>query len=100
MVPPPLNLDPLLSLLSGGSADPWLQAAQADAAAGRLSLTLSEAATSLSDRTLLERAGLWQQRALEAGYDQLELRDSQGRLRGRQALVGSGMILLAPAPLP
>lgn len=97
--PPPaaLQLDPLLALLSDPQERDLLQAAQPDPATALLRLRLSERAASLSDRSLLERAGRWQQRALEAGYERLELLDADGSLRARQALVGSGMILLAPS---
>lgn len=93
-----LRLDPLLELLGPGEDAALLLAARPDPAASRLSLTLAPAAEALPQAELLERAQRWQQRAREAGYERLELRDPQGRLRGRGALVGSGMILLAPVP--
>jgi hypothetical protein len=93
-----LRLDPLLELLEQGEDAGLLLAAQPIPAASRLSLTLAPAAEALPPAELLERAQRWQQRAREAGYERLELRDPQGRLRGRGALVGSGMILLAPVP--
>lgn len=95
---PPLQLDPLLELLSQGQEAELLLAARPDPAGSRLSLTLSPAAEALPQAALLEQAERWQQRARAAGYERLELRDRQGRLRGRAALVGSGMILLAPVP--
>ena len=95
---PTLQLDPLLALLSDPEDRDLLQAAQPDPAIGLLRLRLSEPAVSLSDRSLLQRAGGWQQRAREAGYDKLELLAADGSLLARQALVGSGMILLAPSP--
>lgn len=93
-----LQLDPLLELLSQGQDAKWLLAARPDPARSRLSLTLSDAAEALPQAVLLEQAQRWQQRAHDAGYERLELRDRQGHLRGREALVGSGMILLAPVP--
>jgi len=95
---PKLVLDPLLELLSQGDDAELLLAVRPDPAVSRLSLTLSPAAAALPQPALLQQAERWQQRAREAGYERLELRDSRGRLRGRSALVGSGMILLAPAP--
>ena len=95
---PALRLDPLLELLSQGEDARLLLAARPDPGSATLSLTLSEAAEVLTPAALLQQAERWQQRAREAGYERLELRDAQGRLRGRGALVGSGMILLAPAP--
>lgn len=93
-----LRLDPLLELLRQGEDGGLLLAARPDPAGSRLSLTLSDAAAALPQAALLEHAQQWQQRAREAGYERLELRDRQGRLRGREALVGSGMILLSPVP--
>lgn len=95
---PLLRLDPLLELLSQGEEAELLLAARPDPANARLSLSLSPAAEALPQAALLEQAQRWQQRARAAGYERLELRDHQGRLRGRDALVGSGMILLAPIP--
>jgi hypothetical protein len=95
---PGLRLDPLLELLSQGEDADLLLAARPDPAGSRLSLTLSEAAEALPQAELLAWAQRMQQRARDEGYERLELRDRQGRLRGRGALVGSGMILLAPVP--
>jgi len=100
VAPPPLQLDPLLALLSDREDRDLLQAAQPDPSAALLRLRLSERADALSDQALLERAARWQQRALAAGYERLELVAASGDLRARQALVGSGMILLAPAASP
>ena len=44
-------------------------------------------------------AEAWQVLAQGFGFDQLELTDRAGRVLGRQALVGSGMILLSPSHL-
>lgn len=96
----PLQLDPLLALLSDREDRDLLQAVQPDPTAALLRLHLSERGDALSDQALLERAARWQQRALEAGYERLELVAAAGGLRARQALVGSGMILLAPAASP
>lgn len=94
---PQLDLDPLLALLNEEEPDGLLLAASPDPASGTLRLTLSAtAAASLGSPQLRQRAEAWQQRALADGYDRLELVDAQGRVLGRQALVGSGMILLAP----
>ena len=95
---PPLQLDPLLELLSDAQDARLLQAARPEPSRSLLILTLSPAAADLPLPELQQQAERWQQRAREAGYERLELRDPDDRLRGRQALVGSGMILLAPAP--
>lgn len=94
---PPLELDPLLALMAEEEADGLLLAASPDPVSGTLRLTLSSAVRDLDEQELRQRAERWQQRALANGYERLELLDSQGRQLGRQALVGSGMILLAPA---
>ncbi|MEB3271800.1 MAG: hypothetical protein VKJ44_09170 [Synechococcus sp.] len=96
----PLQLDPLLALLSDREDRDLLLAAQPDPTTALLRLRLSERGDALSDQALLERAARWQQRALEAGYERLELVAAAGGLRARQALVGSGMILVAPAASP
>lgn len=95
-----LRLDPLLELLVDDADRQLLQAASPDPGSGLLSLRLSERASALTGPALLERAQRWQQRAGEAGYERLELVDASGALLARQALVGSGMILLAPGPQP
>jgi hypothetical protein len=94
--PPPLELDPLLALMTDEESAGMLLAASPDPASGTLRLTLSRSGLELAKGELLQRAEQWRQQALESGYERLELQDSQGRLLGRQALVGSGMILLAP----
>lgn len=94
--PPMLDLDPLLALMADEESEGMLLAASPDPAGGTLRLTLSRSAWVLEEGELLQRAEQWRQRALESGYERLELLDPQGRLLGRQALVGSGMILLAP----
>ncbi|MFM7313464.1 MAG: hypothetical protein ACKO0M_09900 [Cyanobium sp.] len=96
--PSALRLDPLFALVSDGEDGALLLAARPDPEHRLLLLTLTRAAVALPDRALQPHAERWQQRAGSAGYDRLELRDSRGRLRGRTALVGSGMILLSPAP--
>ena len=94
---PLLELDPLLALLSEEQPDGLLLAASPDPTSGTLRLTLSSSvAAALGATQLRQRAESWQQRALANGYERLELVDAQGRVLGRQALVGSGMILLAP----
>ncbi len=92
-LPPPAP-DPLLVTLGGGQADPLLLAVAADPARSGLSLTTAPAFAVLSSSQRARQADRWRRLAEEQGYDQLELHDGQGRLQGRTALVGSGMILL------
>ena len=40
----------------------------------------------------------WQQAGAALGLERLELRDGRGRLLGRDALVGEGLVLLEPQP--
>jgi hypothetical protein len=67
--------------------------AQADPETAMVRLQLAEGYSGLSQRRRQAQAERWWQRSLELGYEQLQLRDSLGRLLGRQARVGSGMIL-------
>ncbi len=94
MVPPPP--DPLLALLK--SADPrgLVQALEAVPARSCLELRLAAAFTALAPETQQQQAESWRGRAQELGYERLELVDGAGRLLGRTARVGSGMILLSP----
>jgi hypothetical protein len=84
--PLPEPADPLRASFEAEDPTGLILALRPDAAAGRLVL---EVASSPGR----ERAERWAARARDLGYDQLELRTPGGRLLGRQALVGEGMIL-------
>jgi hypothetical protein len=92
--PTPLKLDPILQLLSQEDPRHLIVAAHPQPAAGVLQLELSEAYAVLPDQQRRMEADHWLERSRDLGYDRLDLVDASGRLLGRQARVGSGMILL------
>lgn len=63
-------------------------------ATGVLELELSPGFARLPEPERRSDADRWLERSRELGYEQLLLVDGMGRPLGRQALVGSGMILL------
>jgi len=91
--------DPLKAAM--GQVDPghWIRAIAADPERGTLQLVLAAPFTALPEAKQLQQAETWQSQALALGFDRLELKDRQGRPIGRQARVGSGMILLTPQHL-
>jgi hypothetical protein len=84
-----------------GEVDPghWIRAIAADPERGTLQLVLAAPFTALPEAQQLQQAESWQTQAQALGFDRLELTDRQGRPIGRQARVGSGMILLTPQHL-
>ena len=84
-----------------GEVDPghWIKAIAADPERGSLQLVLAAPFTALPEAQQLQQAVTWQTQAQALGFDRLELTDRQGRPIGRQARVGSGMILLTPQHL-
>ena len=91
--------DPLEAAM--GEVDPghWIRAIDPDPERGTLQLVLGAPFTALPEAQQLQQAESWQTQALALGFDRLELTDRQGRPIGRQARVGSGMILLTPQHL-
>ena len=91
--------DPLEAAM--GEVDPghWIKAIVADPERGTLQLVLAAPFTALPEAQQLQQAETWQTQAQAWGFDRLELTDRQGRPIGRQARVGSGMILLTPQHL-
>jgi hypothetical protein len=77
----------------------WIRAIDPDPERGTLQLVLAAPFTALPEAQQLQQAETWQTQALAFGFDRLELTDRQGRPIGRQARVGSGMILLTPQHL-
>ena len=77
----------------------WIRAIAADPERGTLQRVLAAPFTALSEAQQLQQAESWQTQAQALGFDRLELTDRQGRPIGRQARVGSGMILLTPQHL-
>jgi hypothetical protein len=94
------ELDPLAALLTRPGADGLLLGAQARSDQLTLVVQVSPAYGQGSPAEQQQRADRWQQWAFELGYDHLELRDSSAGLMARDALVGSGMIVLTPSPRP
>jgi hypothetical protein len=91
-------VDPLEPLMERPEAAGLIEAVRGDAENGTLTLQLSPAFERLSGLDQRRRAELWQGWAQELGYDHLDLRDRRAGLRGRDALVGDGMILFSPQP--
>jgi len=92
-VPPP---DPLLSLLNGQDPRQLIRRAQPVPAAGLLRLELAPLFPQLPPQQRQEAAERWLAQSQAQGYDQLLLVDAGEAVLGRQALVGSGMILFDP----
>jgi hypothetical protein len=103
-VPPASEEDPLLALLEAevpgqGSrplSRPLILSSRSDPGEAQLTLILAPAFAALSAEPRARQAERWRRRAEALGFDHLELRDGAERLLGRNALVGSGMILLDP----
>lgn len=90
-------IDPLLALLQPADPRGLIRAVREQPARGCLELELAEGFAALAPERQGQQAEAWRGRALELGYERLELTDGSGRLLGRTARVGSGMILLNPA---
>ena len=91
-------LDPLLELLERPGADGLLHRAEGQPQLGTLQLQVRPAFKRLPRAEQQRHAELWQGWGQELGYDHLELRDGLGALLARDALVGSGMIVLSSQP--
>ena len=90
------ELEQALASLDRG---PWIAGLELDPEGSLLRLQLTADFTTLAASQHQKVAEDWQALALGFGFDRLELTDRQGRVLGRQALVGSGMILLSPQHL-
>lgn len=89
--------DPLLAEWSGADPEGLLEAIRPDPANATLTLQPSGTFLALSPAHRLRHAERWQSRATDWGYSHLELVDGAGRLVGREAQVGEGMILFEAA---
>lgn len=109
--PPATLAEPSTESSSEPSADPlllWLREAPAaellngatTAPAATLVLQVQPPFLALTVPQRQQRAETWQLEARELGFDHLELRDGNGVLLARDALVGSGMIVLPAPPAP
>ncbi len=96
--PPQLALDPLMEMLAEADPQQLIVSAHPEPALSLLRLTLASAYGDLSPASRLDWANHWSEQARNLGYERFELVDGQQRLLGREALVGSGMILLDPTP--
>ena len=96
--PESAQLDPLVELLERPGSDGLLRAAEGQPQRGTLQLQVRPAFKRLQRAEKQRHAELWQAWAQELGYDHLELRDGLGALLARDALVGSGMIVLSSQP--
>lgn len=81
---------------SVGEGEPLIAAISPEPATATLTLVLDDAFLALRADARERLAERWRQQALEEGYSHLRLRESQGRLLGREARVGVGMVMLEP----
>jgi hypothetical protein len=81
---------------SDAAAESLIVAFRPEPATLTLTLSLDDAFLTLPAGERERLAERWRQRALEAGYSHLRLREGRGRLVGRDAVVGGGMVVLDP----
>ena len=93
---PQPSLPTLVDLL-GEQPPGWVMGLEQHPDAALLTLRLGGGFGELPAAKRRQLAELWLARSRELGYERLELVDSSGRLLGRPARVGSGMILLDAA---
>jgi hypothetical protein len=87
-----------MELLREGDPRHLIARAHPDPSAGMLELQLTSAFALLPEVERRSEADHWLERSQSLGYDRLVLVDQAGLQLGRQALVGSGMILLDLKP--
>ena len=90
---PLVSLDPLLALLEEGSSADLIASIHPLADQGVLELTPSDGFAALSTSSRQQQADHWLELSRSIGYDNLQLVDATGKLVGRSAQVGEGMIL-------
>ena len=90
---PLVSLDPLLALLDEGSTADLIASIHPLPDQGVLELTPSDGFASLSTSARQQQADHWLELSRSIGYDNLQLVDATGKLVGRSAQVGEGMIL-------
>ena len=90
---PLVSLDPLLALLDEGSTADLIASIHPLPDQGVLELTPSDGFAALSTSARQQQADHWLDLSRSIGYDNLQLVDATGKLVGRSAQVGEGMIL-------
>jgi hypothetical protein len=79
---------------NANDSPPLIAAFRPEPANATLTLELADTFAALAASERQRQAERWRQRAMDEGYIHLRLRDGRGRLLGREALVGEGMIVL------
>ena len=90
---PLVSLDPLLALLQDGATADLIGSIHPLPDQGLLELTPSEGFAALPVPARQKQADHWLELSRSIGYDNLQLVDGNGKLIGRSAQVGEGMIL-------
>jgi len=92
----PADGDPLLQLWNAEDREPLVETITTEPANATLTLQLNDRFLELAAAERQDRAERWRMRADALGYSHLRLLDANQHLLGREAQVGSGMILLEP----